>query len=236
MKRIFIFIFLSFVIRISAQEYYNDARLWANIYIDKKVNKFLNIHLNQKNRWNQNISRFELGYADMGITIHPFKTRNIKFLFDYVYARKQTKVGSFSPRHTFYTAVIFRKDYRRFRFMYRNLVQVIYKDYNTSKYGYIPYFYDRNKITVKYEATKRFEFYVAEELYIPLFSPQVKGLTRSRAFVGMFINTTKHQQLELYFSFQQQLARNDWYSQKNKYPNTLLNHDFIYGIGYSFQF
>ncbi|MBA3665567.1 MAG: DUF2490 domain-containing protein [Bacteroidetes bacterium] len=236
MKRIILFILIGYSSQLLAQQYYNDARLWANIYIDKKVNKWLNIHLNQKDRWNHNIQKFELGYADMGITIKPFKNRNVKFLFDYVYARKQQNNGLWSPRHTYYTAVVFRKDFRRFRVMYRNMVQATYKNPGTSKTGYIPYFYDRNKITIKYEASKRFEFYIAEELYVPIFSPQDKGISRSRAFAGLFINTTRHQQLELYFSFQEQLVRNDWYKQRNKYPNTLLNHDYIYGIGYSFQF
>ncbi|MGZ3899021.1 MAG: DUF2490 domain-containing protein [Bacteroidia bacterium] len=236
MKRIIILILICYSCQFYAQQYYNDTRLWVNIYIDKKINNRLDIHLNQKNRWNQNIQKFELGYADFGVTVKPFKNRSIKFLLDYVYARKQRNNGDWSPRHTFYTAVILRKDFRRFRFMYRNMLQATYKNIDISKTGYIPYLYDRNKVTIKYQATKRLEFYVAEELYIPVFSPQAKGISRSRAFAGMFIAITRHQQLELYFSFQQQLLRNDWYKQKNKYPNSLLNHDYIYGIGYSFQF
>lgn len=221
---------------LSAQEYYDDARVWTNLYIEKTFKKNFNIHLNQKNRFDNNVQRFELGYADMGITVKPLKSRNFKFLVDYVYAQKHTKNDNWIPKHTFYVAAVFRKDFRRFRIMYRNLAQATLHAPHTSKTSYLPVYYDRNKLTVKYEATKRLEFYVAEELYIPFFVPQTISLTRSRAFAGMFINVTRHQVLELYFSLQQELAPTDFYKQKSSYRNLPPGRDFIYGIGYSFLF
>jgi hypothetical protein len=236
MKKIILFILVYLCSTAQAQPYYNDARLWTNIYFEKTFAKSFNVHLNQKNRWDQNMQRFELGYVDIGVTVKPFKKWNVKFLLDYVYALKQKNNGDFRPRHTAYAAVVLRKDFGRFRLMYRNLAQVTYKGYQVSKTGYIPYYYDRNKVTLKYEATKRLEFYIAEEISIPLFTPQQFTISRSRSLAGLFITVTKHQLLELYFGFQQQLTDTDWYDQKSSYPNSMLKRDYIYGIGYSFLF
>jgi hypothetical protein len=235
MKKLYVLIILLLQIEtFHAQQYYQDARLWTNVYFEKSFGKSFNIHINQKDRFNHNMQKFELGYADVGVTYK--LTKNVKFLLDYVYALKHRNDDSWSSRRTAYVAVVLRKDLGRFRVLYRNLAQVSYKNLNTSKTGYIPYYYDRNKVTLKYEATKRFEFYVAEEITIPLFIPQGFMISRSRAFAGMFVNVTKHQVLEFYFALQQQFVPNDFYKQKNSYPNTPQKRDYIYGVGYSFLF
>ena len=234
MKRNITLLFLFFHLFASAQRYYNDAQLWFNLYLEKKVTKKFLVHLNQQDRWTNNVSQYELGYADVGIT-YKF-TKNIKILADYVFTEKKRNIGSFSTRHQYYIALVFKKDVGFWRFSYRNMFQFQYNDPYTTKDGFNAYYYDRNKFTIKYFATKRFDFYVAEELYIPLNNQQLKGLDRSRSFIGMFYNTTKYQQLEFYFMIQAQLQKGDWYKQHNYYPNYMLNHDFVYGIGYSIQF
>jgi len=231
MNRFFLPIFLMLFLGGSAQKYYDDAQVWAHIYIQKKIGKKFLVHLNQKNRWTNNVSWLGLAYADLGITYRI--TENIKIQADYVFAQKRRSSGYFNTRHRLYTALILKKDLRRWRFSYRNLFQVNYLDPYTSEEGYIPRLYDRSKITVRYEASKRFLFYASEELYFPLNSPAIIGPDRSRSSIGMLINITKNQQLELYFIYQQQLQKNNWYDQKDYYPNYMLKRYFIYGIGYA---
>jgi hypothetical protein len=217
-----------------SQEFYNDARLWLNLYLEKDLNKHFNIHLNQKNRFDNNMSRFELAYADAGLTVK--FNKNVKILADYVFAVKQRKSGEPAYRQQFYTAIIFSKTFHRWKFMYRNMFQMQVKNVSTSAEGFLPRYFDRNKITARYEANKRLSFYAAEELYIIINNPQFKGLTRSRSFAGMFIKTSKTQQLELYFCFQAELQKVHWYKQRNRYRNFPLEHNYIYGIGYSIEF
>jgi hypothetical protein len=215
-------------------QYYNDAQLWFNLYLEKKFNKKFIIHLNQQDRWDNNISRYGLGYADVGMT-YEF-TPNIKMLLDGVFTEHRKKNDDFSNRYQFYTAIIFKKDIMRWRFSYRNMVQMQYNDPYMSKGGLFPYWYDRNKFTVRYEISKRVLFYVAEELNIPLNNMQVKGFDRSRSFAGMFYNLTKRHQLEFYFMLQAKLQDGDWYKQHDSYPNEMLKHTWVYGVGYSIAF
>ena len=234
MKRNLTLLLLIFNLGAFSQIYYNDAQLWFNLYLEKKITKKFLIHLNQQDRFENNISQYRLGYADVGITYR--FTKQFKILVDYVFTEKKRNTDYFRTVHQGYAALVFKKDIRRWRFSYRNMLQVQYNEPMTSKSGYIPYWYDRNKFTIRYEASKRFLFYTAEELYCPLNNPRPVYLDRSRTFIGMFYNITKTNQLELYFMFQSLLNKQDWYHQNGYYPDYMLNHDFVYGIGYSIAF
>jgi len=234
MKRILIIISFFVYSFNPAQQFYNDAQLWFNLYLEGKVSKRFAVHLNQQDRWAQNISQFDLGYADVGLT-YKFN-RNVKILADYVFAVKKKLNNSYSLHHQYYIALVLKKDVRKWRFMYRNMLQLQYYDPYSSYEGFVRYFYDRNKFTIKYAPSKRVELYLAEELFLPLNNPQVKSFQRSRSFAGLFYYLTKDQQLEFYFAFQAQLQNGDWFKQNNYYDNSLLKHDFIYGIGYSIYF
>lgn len=215
---------------------YNDAQLWFNLYIEKKLSKKFSAHINQQDRWTENVSQFNFAYADMGFTYKISK--NVKVMADYVFTQKRRADESFGTVHQYYGAVIFKKDIRRWRFSYRNLIQWQFNNPYTSYNALTPFFYDRSKFIVKYEANKYFTFYVAEELYVPLNSPQIKGIDRNRSFAGLFITTYKHQALELYFMHQNRIQNGQWFKQHNSYDqsNYILEKDFVYGIGYSFDF
>lgn len=234
MKRYLVLFMLGAVMYGRAQSYYDDAQLWFNLYLEKKINKHFQVHLNQQDRWSQNMSWFKLGYADLGVT-WKFNS-HVKVLFDYVLAEKRKNTGMFNSVHQFYTAVILSEDVRRWKFSYRNMLQAQYNSPYTSKDGMIPFYHDRNKFVARYEATERFWFYTAEELYLPLTVTWQKGFDRSRTFLGMFFNVTRAQQFELYFMFQAQL-RGDakWYKERED-SNDLLSHTYVYGVGYSITF
>lgn len=243
MKRLSLILFLFAKAFTFAQTYTtNDAQVWFNLYIEKKINKHFSAHLNQQDRWTNNVSQFNFAYADIGLT---FKlNKNIKFMADYVFTQKRANIKSsdypvsFGTVHQYYVAAIAKKEIARWRFMYRLMYQFQFNNPYTSYNGLAAFHYLRNKFIIKYELNKRFTFYAAEELYIPLNSPQVTGLDRNRTFVGMFLTTFKKQQLELYFMHQNRIQNGAWFKQHNSYQadNYILEKDFVYGIGYSFDF
>jgi hypothetical protein len=209
--------------KISAQEFEDDAGLWLNIYLEKKISDKIDIHLNQKNRIEENVSLYRLGYADLGITYH--FSKNIRVMADYVFAKRRNLDGSYSNRHQGYMAFILRKKWNNFTFSYRNLVQTQVTDYYSSEDGKVPVYYERNKLVVKYEFTKRYSAYAAEELYLPFYQVRSKGLDRSRTAVGLEYKLSKKSDLEFYFVYQHEL---------NAFSRT--NRLFAYGIGYSKAF
>lgn len=218
------FILLFLVDNINAQtEYHDDAAVWINIYLEKKINKNWDIHLNQQNRFNENVKNYGMGYADFGLT-YSFN-KNVKILGDYVYMQRRVLDGTYSTRHQFYTALVLKKELRKWSFIYRNMLQMQVKDVYTSEDGAVPEYYERNKLTIKYKMNKYFTFYTAEELYLPFYQARNKGLDRSRTFVGFFYNLSKHTNIELYMLYQHQL---------NAFNAT--NRDYIYGLGFSQEF
>ena len=140
--------------------------------------------------------------------------------------------------HQFYIAGTIKKEIRRWRFMYRGMYQFQYNNPYTSPQGLIPLHYFRNKFIVKYFLNKRYTFYTAEELYVPLNSTNVKGIDRSRTFLGFFYTLIKGHQLELYFMYQNRLQNTQWFKQHSTYNayQFMLEKDFVYGIGYSIEF
>ncbi len=234
MKKSIFSIFLFSYALVPAQEFNNDAQVWLNLSVRKKITKNFSVQLSQQDRWANNVSQFELSYWDAGVIYK--LTKGVALKGDYVLGMKKRNDGGYSIRHQYYIALFLKKEIQRWSVIYRNKLQLQYYDPYTSADGNNQYIYDRNKITVKYAATKRFEFFVAEELYLPLNNPQVTGFQRSRSYAGVCINTTKNQQLQFYFALQAQLQNGNWFKQSNSYDNSLLKHDYIYGVSYSFSF
>lgn len=217
-----------------AQQYYDDAQLWLGIKVEKKVVGKLSAQLKLKGRGTDNITQFGRGAIDIGVNYK--LTKNIKLYADYVFVKRQRKDNIYITQHRNYIAIVLKKDIGRFSFIYRNKFLCLYGRSYADNGGFYAYYFDRNKGTVKYEATKRFSFYIAEEVNIPLNNPQLKGLNRSRSYIGTQIKTTRNQQLELYFMYHIQLQNGDWYNQDDDYYVEPLKRNFVYGATYSFGF
>lgn len=225
---------LFFYFNTSAQVYYDDAQVWYHVYLEKKLGKNFDVHFKHQGRFVNNVSQYGQGYAKIGVG-YKFSD-NIRVLANYVNIQRKRNAPYYKTRHRYQVALILKKELGYWTISYRNMFQCTYKSPFTSDDGYIPYYYDRNKLTVKYKANKRFEFYVSEEVNIALNNPQVKGLSRSRSRAGVFIKTRKNQGIDLYSIYQVQLQNGDWYDQDISTRNNLLKRKFVYGIGYEIEF
>ncbi len=214
---------VAFCNQVKAQDFNDDAAVWINFYFEKKLGNHVDLHLNQQDRFNDNVRLFGMGYTDWGITYH--FNRSFKIMSDYVFVQRRNLDGSYSTRHQFYAALVYKKRFGRYEFLYRNMFQSQIKDVYSSKDGRVPVYYERNKFTLKYELTKRLQPYVAQELYYPLYQAKNKGFDRSRSFIGMFYKVNRRTTLELYGLYQYQL---------NAFNKT--NRDYIYGLGYAYEF
>jgi hypothetical protein len=212
----------------------DDAQLWLSLKLEKRITDHFGVFLNLKGRAVNNAMVPGRGAADLEL-FYKF-SKNIKIQGGYVYVQKLRQNGTYRTLHQLRASVILKKDVRRWSFIYRNMLQARTRSFMEASDNYNFYYYDRNKLTLKYELNKRFSLYGAEEVYIPLNNPQVKGLSRSRSFLGTLMNVTKRQQLELYFMYQVQLQKGDWYKQDVSYANEPLARRFVYGLSYTIEF
>ncbi len=231
---VIVLLLFSYSVTKAQKGYYDDAQLWYNLSLEKKLGEKFDIHFKHQGRLVNDFTQYGQGYAKIGVGYKI--TKNIKVFADYVNTRRRRNSDYYKTRHRFNLALIFKKEIGYWTFSYRNMFQCTYKSPFTSDDGYIPYMYDRNKVTIKYKANKRFEFYVSEEVHIPLNNPDVKGLTRSRTVGGVFIKTRKNQGIDLYYLYQMQLQNNDWFDQDISTRNNLLKRKFVIGIGYEIEF
>jgi hypothetical protein len=215
------------------QEYANDAQLRTHVVIEKKITSALSVNLGQQSRFTKNMTTFSRSAIDLGVTYKI--TRNIRLSADYIFIHRLNKYNTFNTRNRYNVAATFRTKKDRWTFLYRNLFQIREGNMNTDETHLIKY-YDRNKVTVKYEATKRFTFYIGEEAYVPLNDPTWKGINRTRSYLGTEINLTRSQTLEFYFMYQARFNNSNWFKQTKSYDNSPLRRDYIYGVAYSFSF
>lgn len=214
--------------------YRDDAEVRAHFSLETELSRRWTIHLDQQYRFGDNVSRLTRGSADLGLTYKINK--HIRLLGDYIYLQNWSNsgYGYYFTRHWFSGAVVLRTNVRRWRFVYRNMVQMRNDEWN-SEDAYNYRLYNRNKLSIRYEATKRWTFYTAHEIYIPLNNPQNRHFDRTRHFGGLLFKTFRNQQLELYFMYQHQWEKGRWWDQTDKYPNPYFKRDFVYGIGYGIE-
>jgi hypothetical protein len=232
MKRLLASVFILCGLTGIGQKYYNDAQLWANLSLTKKFGKKFALHLENQDRFYMNMSTFRRASFDAGVSYR--FNKYIRLRADYRYLIRRSLEGYYGQRNWYSAALIFKAEVKRFKFYYRNMVQVRMGTTN-SENAYTMRLYDRNKFTIRHETTKRITLWVAEELYVPLNSPLFKGIDRSRSYAGITLKTWKDQSLDLYFMYQAFLQDNNWFDQSPK-TNQLPRRDFVYGVNYNIEF
>jgi hypothetical protein len=206
-----------------AQTFNDDAALWLNVALEKELNPRLSAQLTLQNRINNNLSQYGQGIADAGISYKLSKFFRISG--HYRFSENRRVAGTYSPRHQIYATFTARKKFNKLLLIYRNRIQAQVRDIYTSENGAVPEFYDRNKFTARYELNKRFDVYLAQEVYSPFYRFSTVPADRSRSYAGVIYNISKKSSVDVFFLFQREL-----------YASRQLRRDFIYGLTYILEF
>lgn len=219
-------IFLLFACNsLKAQDFFDDdAKVWLYLKADKHITKRFMTQLVLQNRFNNNVTEYDQINANIELSYR--FNKHFKVLGGFVYGNKRKPEGVYIDRQQYYGGFLFREKIKRFTVAYRNLVQAQNSaSYNPEK-GKVFHYYNRNKLTFKYEVIKRVEPFVGAEINVPLSSDHgAYYINRSRIITGLEIKITKKSFLETYFIFQRQY-RVDGYTPR----------DYIFGVSYSYSF
>lgn len=221
--RLFIFtlLLLSSINQLFAQaDYIDDAAVWVGFNLEKKLTDKIYLQLSQQNRITENVSTYGRGNIDVGVTYR--FTKNIRLMGDYVYLKRPNPDHSFTNEHRLYAALVLKKEVGRWDFSYRNMVQMRMKNIYTSEEGKIPQYFERNKLSVKYQLNKYFSPYVSGELFYPFNQTKNKRLKKVRTTIGLDYKINRKTNVEVYFLYQHEL---------NAFNST--NRDFVYGVSLS---
>ena len=212
--------FISSVGFVSAQ--WNDAQLWTSVSIEKKVIKSFSVSLAEEVRFTDNINELGEFFTDIGLNYKINK--NWRISGNYRFTNKIQLDNSYSKRHRYYFDLSYRRKVYMLTIVLRTRFQSQYKNINSSENGHLPEYYSRNKLTLKYNATRRLSPYISAEAFIPLNNPKVGGIDNMRYSAGLEWEFIKNSTFDFYYMIQQQ------YQAKNP------ERDFVAGIGYSYSF
>jgi hypothetical protein len=201
----------------------NDAQFWENIYLEKNISKKWIIHLNHEGRITDNISRFNYGYLDGGVT-WKYK-KSIRFSADYVFVRKRYFDGNIANRHQVYGTVTLRKKLGDLFVSDRNMMQWEWQNPFTSVGGRVPELYYRNKLTLRYDKWALSPYVAAEHyfslVYYDAYGPQ---FDRGRYYLGAFYALSSVSAIEVYSMMEKHFNVNE--------PET----NWVIGIGFEHAF
>ncbi len=208
----------------------NDAQIWENFNMDKKLSRSFTARFSHEGRFTNNDTRLTYYFEDFGME---YKTHfhHISFLADYVFIRKLTSQSNaqeyWDNRHQYYFAVTWSQKIGQFELHDRQMIMGQVKDVLSSDAGKVSDNYLRNKFSVKYNFNYYWSVYAASELYWHLSDPQpdpTPHINRMRYFLGGYYRINEHHEFELYYLFEQHM--------NIAYPN----HNYVIGIGYTYSF
>lgn len=200
-----LFILLCLAYAAKAQQ--SDLALWNTLNLEWKTSKKGNLHLTNQYRFNENISRFDYTFYDIG-----YDRRFKKWLSGtaaYVLNVKNDIDEGVLYRHQFYMNASLEWSPGKWKFQNRNQVQTQIEDQNFGGDQGFPDLFYRNKMVVRYKLSKKWYPYIAAELYFRINHPRAfeDYVYRTRAFAAVQYNISKRRSAEAYYMYQNQSTR-----------------------------
>jgi hypothetical protein len=200
----------------------NDASLWSSLNIEKKITPDLSANLNQEFRFNENISELGIFFTDVGLLYKINKSIRISGNLRFINNRRLD--DSYSQRCRYYLDLSFRKKFKPLVISFRTRFQSQYKIYAEEK-DVNPFYYNRDKLTLKIDLDKKYTPYLSSEIFIPLTeSTDYMMLDNVRYAAGVEYKFNRMHTIDLFYMIDKELNQ----------PNPATN--FITGVGYYFCF
>ncbi len=214
-----VLIFSGLLSGLHASSQVQDANLWLNVSVEKKIIPTLSVSINQEFRLNENITELGTFFTDIGLNYKINKYLRVSASYRFINKRRLD--DSYSIRHRYYFDLVVRKKFNPVTLSFRTRFQSQYNDVLSSEDGKIPEYYSRNKLTVKVDAGNHLSPYVYAELFSPLKRPFDIFMDNMRYCVGVEYEINRMNTLDVFYIFQKECHV--------KNPET----DHIIGIGYS---
>lgn len=200
----------------------NDAGLWLNISIDKKLNNKFTLSLKQSFRLNENMAELGTALSDLGLEYKISKGFSVSG--NYRFSQRRQLDDTYSSRHRYYTDLNYRIKAQPFVVRFRGRYQSQYNDLFSGEQNRAASNYLRGRLSVQYKPAARYLPYISSEWFYPVNDPELRQVDRIRCIAGVEYEWSKKSSFDLFYMYQ---------SERNQ-KNPL--HEFIIGLGYQFKF
>jgi hypothetical protein len=203
-----------------AQDFEDDARLWANLDISKSLSKRTSVQVVLQNRLTENLSRYT-GYVT--IAADHRLSKYFRLTAGYAAGVKGNDEQSYDNVQQLFGGFTVRVRRQNFLMQFRSLFQATAKAYSLFNTVEDPQSYSRNRLMLRYDLNKRWEIFASCELYVPLnYRYKYDYVSRTRSMAGLTHNLSKKQSITAFFILQHHLN----YTRRS-------TRDFIYGVSYN---
>ncbi|MBI2279090.1 MAG: DUF2490 domain-containing protein [Bacteroidetes bacterium] len=215
-KILFFLISLFFCFQAKAQV--NDAGLWLNLNVEKKVTQKFSAQFTHGFRWYENISELGTSFSEIGMSYKIIKPLTVAGFYRYSKNKRVDDFYSNSHRYSFY--VSYKLKVKQFKINFREQFQSRYKDLGTREMSYIPKKHLRSKIEVSYDLEKKYTPFISGELFYEIG----EYIDNVRYQAGLESELNKFNTFHLYYMIDKEM------NVKNPWTN------YVVGVGYNFTF
>lgn len=195
-----------------------DAGLWTSFAVEKKFTEKISCGLGEELRFNENISELGTFFTDAGISFRASDA--FRASLNYRFINKRRLDNSYSKRHRYYVDLSYRRKLGKFTPVLRVRFQSQYTDMYSSPAGFVPKYYLRPKISLRYNMKGKWNPYASGELYYRI----AREFDNVRWTVGAERGIGNNFSLDIFFIHQRE------------FNVRAPVYDYIggFGIGYSF--
>ena len=211
-----LFIVLTFCFSAKAQV--NDAWLWLNLNVEKKITQKFSAQFTHSLRFYENFSELGTSFSELGTS---YKIINPLTVGGFYRFSQNKKVDDFySNRHLFSLYLNYKLKYNQFKINFREQIQTKYTDVGTSETGMAPSDHFRSKISVSYDLNKKYTPFISTELFYAIGG----YIDNVRYKVGAEYVFNKISSVNLYYMIDKEIdVKNPW-------------TNYIIGLEYNYTF
>ncbi len=200
----------------------NDAQMWFNAEIEKKITPAFSASFTEEVRLNENISEVGALFSDLGVSYKFLKRFKVGAFGRFTLKRRLD--DTYQPFYSWYAELTAREKFKPVGLALRLRYQSKYSEEGTSPKAAIATNHIRAKLTVKYDLDMKLEPYVYAETYFRTCVPAYKSFDQLRLCAGVNYAFNRHHTVDLHYLFARE------YNVVN--PET----DYVIGLGYALTF
>lgn len=196
----------------------NDAGLWINLDVEKKITQKFSAQFTHSIRFYENYTELGTSFSELGATYKILKPLTVGGY--YRYAKKKKVDDFYSTVHRYSFHLSYKYKYKNFKFALREQYQSSYKDFGVSETGSIPKKYLRTKVSVNYDLEKKYSPFISYELFYEIG----EYIDNTRYKAGVDYEFNKFNSINIYYMIDKEKnVKNPWTS-------------YVLGLGYNFTF
>lgn len=184
----------------------NDFGGIGTIALSKKIDRNIDLKLEQEFRFKQNLSIYDRSKTSLGMD-YSMLNKNLKVELNYDFINQQSEENN-EIKHR--ASLALSTDYKlyKLKFEIRTRGQLTWRDSERGDYNYNPRYVWRNKLNIAYDIFgSPFEPFITGELFTPLNGKKGYYLDGVRATTGLKYRATKHSSVKFELRYDQDLQQ-----------------------------